>query len=656
MSCKAITFPFTAIVGQERMKKALILNAINTQISGVLIRGEKGTAKSTAARALANLLPEIEVVKDCPFSCHPEREELMCEQCRNRKTQGENLPVIKRKIQVVNLPVGSTEDRVVGTLDIEHALKTGEKRFEPGVLADANRAILYVDEVNLLDDHIVDVLLDSAAMGINTIEREGVSYSHPAHFILIGTMNPEEGELRPQLLDRFGLCVNIEGIDEPKERVTIIKRREQFEEDPAKFAAEWEKEERRLSEAILTARRLLKDVVFPDDMLDLIAKIAVDMRVDGHRADIFMVKTAKTIAAFNQRTEVTEDDVKEAAEFVLPHRIRKKPHQGEKTEQQKLEQTFKKHKEEKKQTDGYQNQDKEMNNCQPQARQDASKETLFDVDRQFQVKELNLAKERELKEGTGRRSKTISDDKRGRYIKSCLPKERKDDIAFDATFRAAAPHQIKRNKVSENQKIIITPQDIRQKQREKKVGNLIVFVVDASGSMGASQRMSAAKGAILSLLTDSYQKRDRVSMVSFKQDRAEVLLPLTNSVELASQKLSELPTGGRTPLSSGLQLGFEIIKQELRKNKRLATLMVLVSDGKANVSIEKGGKPFEEAKAIAYRIKEARVKSLVIDTERGFVRLGRLQELSLALGGKYYSLEEIKAENVSCLIREFTEV
>ncbi len=242
MSCKSIIFPFTAIVGQERMKKALILNAINPGLSGVLIRGEKGTAKSTAARALASLLPEIEVVSNCPFSCHPQREELMCEECRHRKAGGESLPITKRRMHVVNLPIGATEDRVVGTLDIEHALKTGEKRFEPGVLADAHRAILYVDEANLLDDHIVDVLLDSAAMGVNTIEREGVSYSHPAHFILIGTMKPEEGELRPQLLDRFGLCVNIEGIDDPKDRVEVIKRRQGFEENPGRFVAYWEAE------------------------------------------------------------------------------------------------------------------------------------------------------------------------------------------------------------------------------------------------------------------------------------------------------------------------------------------------------------------------------------------------------------------------------
>jgi len=334
-------------VGQERMKKGLVLNAINPGLGGVLIRGEKGTAKSTAARALASLLPEIEVVANCPFSCHPEREELMCEECRHRKAQGEILPVIRRKMRVVNLPVGATEDRVVGTLDIEHALKTGQKKFEPGVLADAHRAILYVDEVNLLDDHIVDVLLDSAAMGVNTIEREGISFSHPAHFILIGTMNPEEGELRPQLLDRFGLCVNIEGIDDPKARVEVIKRRQGFEENQAQFVAKWNEEEKALIELIIKAQGLLQEVVLSDDMLELIAKIAIDMQVDGHRADIFMMKAGRTIAAYHERRQVTEEDVREAAEMVLPHRMRRKPFQEQKMEQKQIEQTIQKHKKQK---------------------------------------------------------------------------------------------------------------------------------------------------------------------------------------------------------------------------------------------------------------------------------------------------------------------
>ncbi|GAW92195.1 magnesium chelatase [Calderihabitans maritimus] len=320
-------YPFTAIVGQDEMKLALILNAVNPKLSGVLIRGEKGTAKSTAVRALAALLPENRVVADCPFGCDPDDITTMCSSCRERRMRGETLPVVTRKMRVVDLPVSATEDRVVGTLDLEEAIKKGEKRFEPGVLAEANRGILYVDEVNLLDDHIVDVLLDAAAMGVNTVEREGVSFTHPANFILVGTMNPEEGELRPQLLDRFGLCVQIAGILDPAQRVEVVRRRIAFEEDPAGFCAAWEAEQEKLRQQILAARKILPRVQVPEKMLYLIAEIAIEMGVDGHRADLVMLKAAKTNAALNGRTEVTEADIRETANLALLHRMRRKPFQ-----------------------------------------------------------------------------------------------------------------------------------------------------------------------------------------------------------------------------------------------------------------------------------------------------------------------------------------
>jgi len=330
-------YPFPAIVGQEEMKKGLLLNAINPKLSGILIRGEKGTAKSTAVRALAALLPEIEVVSDCHFSCDPGDITTMCTQCRERIQAGEELPRTRRKMRVVDLPVSATEDRVVGTLDIEQAIKKGEKQFEPGVLAQANRSILYVDEVNLLDDHIVDVLLDSAAMGVNTVEREGVSFTHPANFILVGTMNPEEGELRPQLLDRFGLCVNITGIPDPALRVEVIKRRAAFEENPEEFALQWKAEEEKLSRQIVTAIELLPQVTISDEMLSLIARIAIEMGVDGHRADLVMMKAAKTMAALNGREEVTEEDVRRSVDLALLHRMRRKPFQELDIDRQKLE-------------------------------------------------------------------------------------------------------------------------------------------------------------------------------------------------------------------------------------------------------------------------------------------------------------------------------
>jgi Mg-chelatase subunit ChlI len=330
-----VIFPFTAIVGQESMKTALVLNAISPRIGGVLIRGERGTAKSTAARALAALLPEIDVVADCPFNCDPHRPDHLCDNCRERAAQGEPLPIGRHRTQFVDLPVSATEDRVVGTLDIEHAIKTGRKKFEPGVLAAANRGLLYLDEVNLLDDHVVDLLLDSAAMGRNVVEREGISFSHPARFILVGTMNPEEGELRPQLLDRFALCVEIRGIGQAEGRVQILERTVQFESDPEGFHAEWEAYEQQLGHEIVRARQMLPDVGYNLSDLYTIAELTTSFGVDGHRADIVILKTALAHAALRLSRNgsppaepvIAELDILAAAQLALPHRLKRLPFQ-----------------------------------------------------------------------------------------------------------------------------------------------------------------------------------------------------------------------------------------------------------------------------------------------------------------------------------------
>lgn len=319
------TYPFTAIVGQEKMKKALVLNVINPLLGGVLIRGEKGTAKSTAVRALAELLPERTMAGGCLFGCDPEDESMQCDGCAEKRAGGRGLPAVPSKMKVVDLPVSATEDRVVGTLDIEHAIKKGEKKFEPGILAQANRNILYVDEVNLLDDHVVDILLDSAAMGVNILEREGISFTHPARFILVGTMNPEEGDLRPQLLDRFGLVVDVAGERDVARRVEVIKRRLAFEKDPGAFAMEFEPLQQELRDRIAEAGRLLKEVRYDDTILEMAARVSIEMGVDGHRADIGMIKTAATLAAYHLSRQVSRNDMLEAAELVLPHRMRRRP-------------------------------------------------------------------------------------------------------------------------------------------------------------------------------------------------------------------------------------------------------------------------------------------------------------------------------------------
>lgn len=320
-------YPFTAIVGQERMRRALVLNAVNPRIGGVLIRGERGTAKSTAARALAALLPQVKIVADCRFGCDPDNPTSWCTECRERSARGETLPSKNRTTSFINLPVSATEDRVVGTLDIEKAIQRGERRFEPGVLAAANRGLLYIDEVNLLDDHVVDVLLDSAAMGVNVVEREGISFSHPARFILVGTMNPEEGDLRPQLLDRFALSVEIRGIRDARERVLIMERNLAFEADADAFREEWLAKEQELSVQIEHARQIVEQVTYSKRNLLAIANLTASLNVDGHRADLVILKAARAMAAFEGRLTVNDRDIALAAELALPHRLKRGPFQ-----------------------------------------------------------------------------------------------------------------------------------------------------------------------------------------------------------------------------------------------------------------------------------------------------------------------------------------
>jgi Mg-chelatase subunit ChlI len=320
-------FPFTAIVGQERMRRALILNAVDTRIGGVLIRGERGTAKSTAARALAALLPKVHVVDDCRFGCDPDKPTTWCTECKERFEGTSKIPAHVRTTSFVNLPVSATEDRVVGTLDIEQAIQKGERHFEPGVLASANRGLLYIDEVNLLDDHVVDVLLDSAAMGVNMVEREGISFSHPSRFILVGTMNPEEGELRPQLLDRFALSVDIVGIREARERVMIMERNLAFEQDADVFRKRWMPKEEELSHQIELGRELVGQVTHTSRDLLSIAALTASLNVDGHRADLVILKAARAQAAFEGRTKINDHDIALAAELALPHRIKRTPFQ-----------------------------------------------------------------------------------------------------------------------------------------------------------------------------------------------------------------------------------------------------------------------------------------------------------------------------------------
>jgi len=642
------------------MKLALILNVINPKIGGVLLRGEKGTGKSLTVRALANLLPEVESVTNCPFHCNPKNAKDQCEVCALKNTNCEKLQITKRSVSVVELPVGATEDRLVGTIDIEKAIKTGEKHFDPGILAQANRNILYIDEVNLLDDHLVDVLLDAAAMGTNFVEREGISFSHPAQFVLVGTMNPEEGELRPQLLDRFALSVEIKGLPYREARVEIVRRRVTFEANPAKFIEAQQDSQEALRQKIANATSLLPKVQLSDQMLDLITQICIDFAVDGHRADITMYKTACTLAAFNGRIEVTEDDVKEAAELVLPHRHRRQPFEEPKLEQQQIQDSLQKWSQNKQQPQGQNSsqnsptQNSENDELPASSKQeDSGQEQVFQADAPYQVKTLSTPILDEFqRSGSGRRSKSLSNKKTGRYVDSAIPKGKVQDLAFDATLRVAAPFQLQRkNESGSHDGLLIERSDLREKVRECKVGNLIMFVVDASGSMAAEERMSATKGAVLSLLLDAYQRRDRVGMVVFRKDSAELVLPPTNSIELAQKLLSVLPTGGRTPMAHGLSLGLDAIQDYMRHDKEVIPLLALISDGRSNVSLN-GGDPVADAKKIAREIAHLRVRSLAIDTEQGFLTFGLVKQICDEMSGRYLRLEELSSTPIVSAVYE----
>ena len=591
-------FPFTAIVSQTTMKRALILNAINTRIGGVLIRGKKGTAKSTAVRSLAALLPEVSVLRGCPYSCPPENRQGLCQWCQ---PNGEAAPAVTRQVRIVDLPVGATEDRLVGSLDIEQAIRTGSRSFEPGLIASTHRGILYVDEVNLLNDHLVDVLLDAAAMGRNYVEREGISVSHAAEFILVGTMNPEEGDLRPQLLDRFGLAVEVDSAFTAEERQEVVKRRIAYESDPFDFMDAWQESEAAERERILRSQRLLGRVTVSDDILELITGICHEYQVDGLRADIVMYKTASTIAAYEGRDHVLAEDVREAAEMALLHRQRRQPFQQPHLVTEQLDSMIdefqnRPHDREPSNQDNSQSEEQDDGDPDPPEPEEQPPEPegdsgpqdqYFEVGTPFSVRSFQVKPpDHRARPTGGRRARTVSGTPSGRYVGADVPQGKATDLALDATLRAAAPHQLQRreNTAAENAPaFLIEPHDVRDKVRETKTGSLILFVVDASGSMGAQRRMVAVKGAILSLLLDAYQRRDRVGLIAFRGTEAQLLLPPTGSVDLAHALLSEMPTGGRTPLSRGLLLAMEVIEAEKQKDRNVLPFLVVLTDGRANV-------------------------------------------------------------------------
>ena len=629
-------YPFSALVEQDDLKTVLILNAIYPAIGGVLIRGEKGTAKSTVARGLARLLPSIQVIAGDPYNRPPDATD---------DYPGEatvDAEITEVPAPFVDLPIGATEDRVLGSLDFQAALKTGERVFHPGLLAAANRGILYIDEVNLLPAHLVDVLLDAAAMGVNTVQREGLTLTHPARFILIGTMNPEEGDLRPQLLDRFGLMVDVAAPRDPAQRTEVVRRRIAFETDPVAFVESWQNKEIQLQQGIQHAKQRLLQVQLDDEMLMLISHICTEFDVDGLRADITLHKTARALAAWEEREIVIAQDVRRAAEWVLPHRRRRQPFEPPELDRDKLDDLVNQPPDEPPaaESDDLPGED----DAPPDGGSDNTVQT-FTASKPEQIKRLRVDGRTQGEPGSGRRN-PVQGEKRGHYTRS-RQNDHPDDPALDATLRAAAP-----NGTDDSGKPIVHPDNLRQKVRTSTADTLILFVVDASGSMAARARMAAVKGAVLSLLTDAYQQRDRVGVIAFRGTDAELILAPTRSVELAEKQLQRLPTGGRTPLAHALVLAHETLHRVQHDHPEQAILLVLLSDGKANVPLsDTGGDSWGQTQSAAGELAKLTVPALLLDTETGYVRIGRGRELADALGADYMPLDDLSANTLIHAIR-----
>ncbi|MFB7944795.1 putative cobaltochelatase [Kitasatospora phosalacinea] len=661
----------------DDLRLGLLLNAVSPAVGGVLVRGEKGTAKSTMVRALAGLLPSIATVAGCRFACDPAAPD---PQCPDGPHPG--AAPAERPAHLVELPVGVAEDRVVGSLDLERALAEGVQAYEPGLLAKAHRGVLYIDEVNLLQDHLVDLLLDAAAMGRSYVEREGVSVRHAARFLLVGTMNPEEGELRPQLLDRFGLTVEIAATRDADERAEVVRRRLAYDADPAGFAARWDGRERELAERITAARELLPGVELSDPALRQITAVCAAFEVDGLRADIVMARTAVALAAWAGRTAVLEEDVRKAAQLALPHRRRRNPFDAPGLDEEQLDETLAEHRAPE---DAGPDDDGPGNGpdddgpdggpggggpegggpdggpepgdadppsadagsdgppAPPRQRPGGSRESApVAADRPYRTRLFTV-------DGTGRGAqgrRSPAETAAGHTVRARRPRGRLARLHLSATLRAAAPHQLARGR--SGRALVLRRDDLREQVRRGRESNLVLFVVDASGSMAARQRMTAVKGAVLSLLMDAYQRRDKIGLVTFRGADAELALPPTSSVEVGAARLEQLPTGGRTPLEAGLLRAHEVLRVERLRDPDRRPLLVVVTDGRAT-----GGKDaLPRARRAAGLLAAQGVAAVVLDCESGPVRLGLARELAAHLNGEAVSLDELRAEGVASLVRE----
>jgi magnesium chelatase subunit D len=603
-------FPLSAVVGQDELKLALILHGVDPRLGGVLIRGEKGSGKSTAARGLAAVLPGA-----APF---------------------------------VELPVGATEDRVVGALDLEGALVEGKRRLQPGLLAAAHGGVLYVDEVNLLPDHLVDLLIDAAAFGVNRVERDGLAVEHECRFVLVGSMNPEEGELRPQLLDRFGLAVEVRAPTDPELRADVVRRRLAYDADPTAFSTRYQAGEHELAAALAAGAGLLPGVDLPDDVLDLATRLCAELGAEGLRADLVLARGARALAAFEGREVATGDDVARLAPLALAHRRRRGPLDAPGLDPTELAQAL-----------------KQLGEPPVDHSPDASAESEADTRADHgppppgRIPPAGAAPGIPLALTVTRPSGVLGRRARGQTARGGVVAARAPegaavtDLALGATVTAAAVRRALEQGTprtpGESQPEPLQRTDLRQAVREARTAHLVILVVDASGSMGSAQRMEAAKGAALSLLVDAYQRRDRVALVTFAGEEATVALRPTGSVEVARARLGDLPTGGRTPIAAGLRAALDVARTAARSDPGRRAVLVLVTDGRATAPLPD---PSGAALAAAAQVAHSGMEALVVDAEDGDVRLGLARSIAEAMGAIYVALPELAAEPLARAVTE----
>lgn len=656
-----MTYPFTAIVGQEEMKLALILNLVDPLIGGVLIMGHRGTGKSTAVRALADLLPPIKVVAGCPYNCDPSNP---CAECLTKQQRSSrSVPV-----PVVELPLGATEDRVCGTIDIERALASGTKVFDPGLLARANRGFLYIDEVNLLEDHLVDLLLDVAATGRNRVEREGISVEHPASFVLIGSGNPEEGDLRPQLLDRFGLHTEVVTENYLKNRVDIIERRDAYDRDGAEFCESFAPEQQQLAKRIARARSNLRKVNVTRPILEKIAQLCADLKIDGHRGELTIMRAARALAAFEGRRAVNEEDVRRVSAMSLRHRLRRDALDETATSEQigqAVDEVFPSkapgpNKETPRGGESEEDEDDDRNaggrdpvmnerpspsssrnGARPNKTDGPSPPAIENRKRESRLEDQLQPKDRARKARTKTRrsagAKAAMQQLRGRYVRSVEFKGNGARVAVDATMRAMVAQA----------RAPLTPVSsvaLRYKLLKDKQGTLFIFAIDASGSMAAN-RIARAKATILKLLRKSYLNRDSVAIISFHGMTANLDLPPSRSILRARRVLDSLRMGGSTPLGAGLVTTIELIK--LVGDKFGETVVLLFTDGRSNVPLRRNGlnvralrhlKIEAELRELNVALRKTHARVIVVDTQKEFESSEETRRLAEILQAQFVKL------------------